>query len=173
VEDRRARKLSDRQPNELPRNSQLKENSKIAKILNAVADELENAQGPDDFVSPSSDPDVAQVKSDYEVDKHGIIHTPGKFEGEMYYVSHFYDEMMGGAYDDEVVDTDDTVYTLFNIAPEDVQKFPELKGTKNLVLWESDSGFVNSKENVDWDKMLEDIQYDMENVGEIDPDLGY
>jgi hypothetical protein len=79
------------------------------------------------------------IERDYDVDETGLIHSPGKFEGEMLYVPYFWEIfMVGGA------DEDDGNVLTFGITDDDRKLFPELGTTEKLYLEESDQGFVNS-----------------------------
>ena len=70
-----------------------------------------------------------------------IIRTPGKFEGEMRYVPHFWDIYLeGGAdYDDE--------YGVLHFEKPGLGAegllYPELKDMEILFLYEDDNGFVH------------------------------
>ncbi len=68
------------------------------------------------------------------------ITTPGKFQGEPYYVEEFYEQGMMGFADDDI----DGVW-VFNITQEDNNQFPELPTGSKLFLEESDNGFIYSK----------------------------
>ena len=78
----------------------------------------------------------ADIIAEYDVDTHGTIRSPGKFEGEPVYAPYFYDALMNGFADD-----DDGVAS-FNIDANDIKEFPELANVKRLRLWESEQGFV-------------------------------
>jgi hypothetical protein len=80
------------------------------------------------------------IKKEYNVGEDGIIHNPGKFEGEMYYVPYFYDVGMNG-----FADEDNGSDWLFELGEEDFKKFPELKGHKNIIITSSDQGFIGAK----------------------------
>lgn len=71
------------------------------------------------------------------VDEWGTIVSPGKFEGEQYYAPYFYRLSLDGGYDDIV----DDVY-IFNINEEDWIKYPELKDSKFIRLYEDSQGFI-------------------------------
>jgi hypothetical protein len=92
----------------------------------------------EDYMS-MEDPGSA-IKKEYKVNHMGVIKSPGKFEGEMYYVPYFYAVGMDGA-----ADEDNGTDWLFNLEPDDYKKFPELKGNKTLVLHGSDQGFVSAE----------------------------
>jgi len=79
----------------------------------------------------------------YSIDESGTIISLGKFEGEQYYAPYFYDLYLNGSYDDIV----DDVY-IFNIIKEDWIKYPELKDSKFVKLYEDSQGFIYvQKEN--------------------------
>lgn len=69
-----------------------------------------------------------QVLSSYTVNAHGIIQTPGKFEGEMIYVPHFWNAGLEG-----FADQDDGKTFRFNITDEDRQLFPEIPSNKRVL----------------------------------------
>ena len=79
-----------------------------------------------------------QILKDYKVSDHGVIHSPGKFEGEMLYVPYFHARWGEGGGDEEFGSA-----VFFVITPWDVDAFPELAGTYGLALEETDQGFVN------------------------------
>lgn len=76
----------------------------------------------------------------YECDEQGRITSPGKFEGEMYYLPYFYDLAVCG---EGEFDEDDGTFTV-QIEPEDRELFPQLASDQESVtMVESmDSGFV-------------------------------
>jgi hypothetical protein len=69
-----------------------------------------------------------------------IITTPGKFEGEEEYVRYYWGRGLEGC-----ADFDDGGEYRFNILPDDVAMFPELKAGQVLTLIEDDNGFVHSE----------------------------
>lgn len=105
--------------------------SKALNIIKLLREE-------EDYMSMDNPGDA--IKKDYKVDKQGIIKDPGRFEGESYWVSYYYDVGMNGA-----ADEDDGQNWLFNLDQEDYKKFPELKGHKTIVISSSDQGFVSGE----------------------------
>jgi len=102
-----------------------------------------------------------EILEQYDVDKHGIIKDPGKFEGEMLYAPYFYD---AGGGDDTVYDGD-TPIDIFIIEGEDLAEFPELKGTYAVALSESDQGFINLEHffsKKDFDEAMEEFEESQE-----------
>ena len=77
-----------------------------------------------------------QIEDEYTVEA-GRIRSPGKFEGEMVYLPHFYD-----AYLDGLAEDDDGEVLSFDITPEDREQFPELGCRRVLRLYIRDDGFV-------------------------------
>ena len=74
----------------------------------------------------------------YHVDPHsGVIRSPGKFEGEMLYVPHFWEIYLDG-----FSDRDDGRIIGFDLTAEDKAEFPELKGKRTVRLFQRDDGFV-------------------------------
>ncbi len=63
-------------------------------------------------------------------------HMSMQFESEMPYVPFFWDDYLNGGGDD------DGERLKFKVTKQDRNIFPELKGKRTVVLWESDSGFV-------------------------------
>lgn len=82
----------------------------------------------------------------YKVDSHGVIRSPGKFEGEMLYIPYFWEVGLDGLADDDIEVGNDNVEWIFEITDDDRAMFPELGKTTVLKLWESDQGFVYSEE---------------------------
>jgi len=81
--------------------------------------------------------EAIEAAAGYKLNDQNMIVSPGKFEGEARYVPYFWDlYMQGGASED------DGEHLYFDVEPEDVEAFPELKGRKRVILWTSDSGFV-------------------------------
>lgn len=77
------------------------------------------------------------ILKEYTVDKHGIIKSPGKFEGEMLYVPYFWDAFLNG-----FADRDNGKIIGFDVTKEDKEEFPELKKHRTVRLQETDQGFV-------------------------------
>jgi hypothetical protein len=74
-----------------------------------------------------------------------IIRTPGKFEGEPTYAEHFYNLMLDGVSDDTIYDGE-TPVDVFKVSAEDIAQFPDLDGVDYVILWESEQGFVYTRE---------------------------
>lgn len=74
----------------------------------------------------------------YEIDAHGVIRSPGKFEAEMCYVPYFWEN------DPDPLDwpEGDTSYVTL-IGPEDARMWPELANVAALHMQESEQGFVS------------------------------
>ena len=77
----------------------------------------------------------------YDTNEHGIITSPGKFEGEMYYVPYYYDLWLQGSYDRDYTE-DNILYTVFILSIEDCKLFPELCDDYILEVWQTEQGFV-------------------------------
>lgn len=86
-----------------------------------------------------------QILNSFDIDKHGIITSPGKFEGNMLYVPFFYDLWIEGWADDEGYD-DNIPFAIFYITDEDIEHFPELRGIKRIEMWKDEYGFVQTYE---------------------------
>lgn len=78
-----------------------------------------------------------QVLSDYKVNEHGIIQSPGKFEGEMLYAPYFYDRLLDGCPDEDIEGV-----AFFVVNQDDRDEFPELYDVVGVALEETDTGFV-------------------------------
>jgi hypothetical protein len=103
-------------------------------------------------------PDSAGLEEwqNYERNDKGIITSPGKFEGEMYYVPYYYDLANEGGGDLDL----GNIFA-FKLGEEDWVKFPELKGMTVLMVEELDNGFVQAKaENVPWEEIEDDFNYE-------------
>jgi hypothetical protein len=87
-----------------------------------------------------------EILKDYEVNERGVIKSPGKFEQEMLYVPHFWDELMLG--DGEILYfPDGEVITILEITDEDRKEFPELGNDLEIALGENEQGFVAANTN--------------------------
>jgi len=87
-----------------------------------------------------------EILKKFEIDKYGIIQSPGKFESHMLYVPYFWDMVLEGFYDEELFDEYDRPVSFIKIREEDLEEFPELESIYGIALWEDDYGFVNSIE---------------------------
>ena len=72
----------------------------------------------------------------YTLDAKNRITNPGKFEMEQRYVPYFWDAFLNG--DGE----DDDGVLIFDVQPEDIEQFPELKDRSQVKLLETENGFV-------------------------------
>jgi hypothetical protein len=79
-----------------------------------------------------------ELLEQYEVDSRDIIQSPGKFEGQMLYVPHFWDRHQEGF--DDGSDGEGTHY--FSVLIEDLMDFPGLRGRGQLALREDRDGNV-------------------------------
>ena len=83
----------------------------------------------------------AQIAAEYDVDVHGIIRSPGKFEAEPVWVVWAYEVEMHGFSDFTKYDGIQAV----TIEAADVLEFPELEGCAYVLTEESDQGFYTGK----------------------------
>jgi hypothetical protein len=88
----------------------------------------------------------AEILREFKVDKHGIIKTLGKFEGEMLYAPYFYEFIMEGGSDETDYDENDNAIDYFDVSADDLKEFPELEGVKRLACYEDDNGFFFCRE---------------------------
>jgi hypothetical protein len=80
----------------------------------------------------------SDIESLYTIEN-GRIRSPGKFEQEMVYVVHFWQQLLDG-WGHECSRHRDCVW--FNVLPEDKATFPELKNRRTVHLTETNDGFV-------------------------------
>jgi hypothetical protein len=90
-----------------------------------------------------------EILQHYKVD-HGIIRSPGKFEGEPVWAVAFWDATLLGCSDDElsgdaVGASEETLVSVFTVSDTDRAEWPELATVKTIRMWESDQGFVNTE----------------------------
>lgn len=87
-----------------------------------------------------------------------IIRTPGKFEGEPVYVRTLWDSTMDGCEDDTLYDGD-TPVSVFFVDAAMRAAFDLPAQTYAIILWESETGFVNSRltSRADYDQLVTDL----------------
>lgn len=86
----------------------------------------------------------AEILSNYEVDKHGTITSPGKFETQPLYAPHFWELALEGEGEEEF-DNDLCRYvSIIKVEPWDTTEYPELieDDVKWVQIWEDEQGFV-------------------------------
>lgn len=93
----------------------------------------------------------------YDVNEHGIITSPGKFENDMLYAVHFWDLALEFGEDETIYDGGDTSISLFHISPNDRMAFPELGKVEWLGIYEDSQGFVHVLEWESEDEMRKDL----------------
>ena len=76
----------------------------------------------------------------YDVNN-GIIRTPGKFEGEMYYSLYFYANYLEGGADHDYMEQD-TFISRFDLTVSEKEAFPELSEYTMFEFYEDNSGFI-------------------------------
>lgn len=83
---------------------------------------------------------------EYHVNDHGLIDSPGKFEGEAAYVPSFWALGLDGGADANIYAEPDDVFVgtvfIFDLTDEDKKRWPALADVERLELWEADNGFV-------------------------------
>ena len=78
------------------------------------------------------------IRKQYSADETGRITDPGKFEGQMIYIPHFWEAYLNGC-----ADRDDGRVLGFDITPDDRADFPEIPNRKRTIrIMETDLGFV-------------------------------
>jgi hypothetical protein len=78
-----------------------------------------------------------EIASQYTVNQNGRITTPGRFEGEMLYVPHFWEVYLDG-----FADRDNGTILGFDVTADDKREFPELGRRRTVKLYQRDDGFV-------------------------------
>jgi hypothetical protein len=97
-------------------------------------------------------------------EKQGRITSPGKFEGEMYYVPNFWDMANQG-----FADLDGGGGVVFKLGEEDWAKYPELKGMTALVMAEDSDGFMWAEaRNTPWAEVEAEFNKSMESQEEME-----
>lgn len=86
-----------------------------------------------------------EVKKNYNVNKNGIITSPGKFEREPAYAVHFWDAAMDG-FGDTHYDEYDSPVDFFEVTDDDLKDWPDLEDIYGVSLYTDDSGFVHLQE---------------------------
>ncbi len=79
--------------------------------------------------------------------EHGVIRSPGKFEGEPLWVPVFWERALEDGSDEDLEDDGDAEFqpvSVFVIENADLLEFPELEGIREVRVWEDDQGFVHS-----------------------------
>jgi hypothetical protein len=71
-----------------------------------------------------------------------VVRQPGKFEGTAVWAEHFWNAVLEGSGDDER-EIDGTLYTVLQVNPEEVERWPVLKEIHAVVMSEDDQGFVH------------------------------
>jgi len=77
------------------------------------------------------------------IDQHGLICDPGKFEGEPRYVPYLWNVVLDG--EGETVDDPDrpdATMDLITLTDDDKRRFPALSRFDQALLWADDNGFV-------------------------------
>jgi hypothetical protein len=85
----------------------------------------------------------------YELDQHGLIKSPGKFEGELVFSPYFYEQSLDGSAEELAYMTDGVgeYVCLVSVNQDDRKLFPELSDdTAFVAVCESAQGFVNCQE---------------------------
>lgn len=77
----------------------------------------------------------------FEVNEHGIITSPGKYENGMLYVPYFWDMVINGFGEENGELSIDYKISRFIISDEDRKEFPELENAKTIDVWVDDYGF--------------------------------
>ena len=101
------------------------------------------------------------------VNNHGVIIRPGKFEGEMWWVPELWNLVMDGASDGTLYDGE-TQIDVFHVDAKMRREFGIIRDVDYVVMWESDQGFVNTKQLTT--REYDALEKELESSGE---DEGY
>jgi hypothetical protein len=82
------------------------------------------------------------IEKEYQINENGVITSPGKFEGEMYYAVYFWNASLEGMCDDTIW-WSDTEVSVFNVNETDKVGMPELNDVETVKVWEDEQGFVH------------------------------
>ena len=98
-----------------------------------------------------------EVEKEYALNEHGIVQSPGKFEGEPWYVVALWDLVLEGCADEEIWE-DDEQTSAFALSA-DMRRacglsVPAIDGADWILLWERSDGFVCSRK-ISYRKMTE------------------
>lgn len=111
--------------------------------------------------------------SDYRLNEKKIIVSPGKFEGEMYYVPTFWEASMDGADDEVSDDARGHTYFILSLTPEDRARFPEIEPTEcEAWMVESDTGFVSCELLTNERSLALRAEIEADNEQSVDVDAG-
>lgn len=83
-----------------------------------------------------------KISDIYLIDDNGVITSPGKFEGEMYYAVHYWGIALDGFADRHELYDNGYMIAIFDLGEIDYDDYPELEGMTELRVWEDDNGFV-------------------------------
>jgi hypothetical protein len=72
-----------------------------------------------------------EIMRQYDVNKKGVILTPGRFAGQMLYIPYFWDKYLSGCADDTTGD-----FITFYITDDDRREFPELGQAESITFIE-------------------------------------
>lgn len=78
-----------------------------------------------------------ETLANYNVKDNRIV-SPGKFEGEMIYAPHFYEDSLNGLWN---TNRQGVLYCVPSFAEH--KEWPELKGKRFIHLYEDDLGFIH------------------------------
>ncbi len=88
-----------------------------------------------------------EIAEQYNLNENGVIMSPGKFEGEMYYAVGFWNITLDGFCDRDEMLENGTLVAIYDLGQIDYDDYPELEGNTELRIWEDDNGFVYCQVN--------------------------
>lgn len=84
--------------------------------------------------------DKKYVIKNYEVNAHGYIETPGKFEGEMVYAPWFHQAILDGLQDETLI-INGVAFDIIEVTDDDKKEFIELVDVTYLKCHTNNEGF--------------------------------
>lgn len=95
----------------------------------------------------------------FNMDSHGTITTPGKFEGEPWWALELYDFIMNGGGDETLYDSD-TPFEIFNVDKDMATRYDLDPSITRIACHESDQGFfcMDYLTDEDYEKWLQDLE---------------
>jgi hypothetical protein len=100
------------------------------------------------------------VAGSYDLDKHGRVKNPGRFEGEHYSTVLAYDMVMDGAQDDTLYWPDDTCVDVIALDDELRKLWGLDQGDAFMLIEQTDQGFVTGRavDQVELDRITRECE---------------
>lgn len=104
---------------------------------------------------------LKKILEDYDVNRYGLITTPGKFENRHIAVPYFY-ELSRYGYADDMVYLYNNQYFIFILTKKHKKLFPDLKDAYAVVVYETEPGFVDAEYFRDKRELREFLEEDFD-----------